>query len=87
MSMEITARLGSARPTLETLMARNDARCRWPSQTPSGIAMASATASEANEMARWARVLLHIRPGWWPKNVNESTSVCMLRPSCGGPTG
>ena len=36
------ARLGSARPTLETLMARNEPRCTWPSQTPSGTEMASA---------------------------------------------
>ena len=35
----ITARLGSARPTLPTLIARNEPRCRWPSQTPSGIAI------------------------------------------------
>ena len=39
--------------------------------------MASATPTEANEMARWALVLSPIRPAWWPKNVNELISVCM----------
>ena len=80
MPMEITARLGSARPMLETLMARNDARCRWPSQTPSGIAMAIATASEANEMLQVGQGLAPTSgSGCWPKNVNESMSVCMLQ--------
>src|SRR5262252_1925893 len=81
MPMEIIARLGRARKTLETLMARKEPRCRWPRHTPSGTATASATPIEANEMARWASVLSRISPGCWPKNVNESSSVRMLMPA------
>ena len=40
----ITASSGRARPMLARLMATNEPRWRWPSQTPSGRAMAQATA-------------------------------------------
>ncbi len=38
----ISARLGSARSTLETLIASSDPLCRWPSQMPIGSAITSA---------------------------------------------
>ena len=44
MPIEITARLGSARPMFETLMAKNENRWTWPSHTPSGIAITMAIA-------------------------------------------
>ena len=52
MPIEITARLGSARPMFDALMARNAPRCRCPSQTPSGMAITVATAIEASEISR-----------------------------------
>ena len=35
----IRTRLGSARPTFETLIARNEPRWKWPRTTPSGRAI------------------------------------------------
>src|SRR5437660_181033 len=79
--IEMTARLGRARPMLEALMAKDDPRCRWPSQTPSGIAIAMATAMEASETHRWASVfsrnrlrLLKKKVNAWPKTDTSRSS-------------
>ena len=52
----ITARLGSARPTFEALIARSEPRWRWPSQTPSGTAIASAIAIAAPDRITCSQV-------------------------------
>src|SRR5918997_2711453 len=78
--IEITARLGRARPMFDTLIARNDPRCRWPSQTPSGIARTIATPIAAPDNARCSTVLSQIRPGLSKMNSIASTKVCTSGP-------
>ena len=77
MPIEITARLGSARPMLETLIAKNENRWTWPSHTPSGTAMRMAMPIAANETSRCDTVLDPIRLRLLKKKVKASTNACM----------
>ena len=45
----MSTRLGSARPTFETLAAKNSPRCLCPSQRPSGSAITSPIPIAAND--------------------------------------
>ena len=71
----ITARLGNARPMFARLIARNDPRCRCPSQMPSGIAIRSAIPIASPLITRCSTVLFHIRPWLSYMNRNASTNV------------
>ena len=53
----ITARLGSARPMLATLIATNEPRWMCPSQTPSGSAITSDTPIAAALSSRCSTML------------------------------
>src|SRR5918992_500247 len=55
--IEMTARLGSARPMLDALMARNEPRWMWPSHTPSGIEITIATPIAAPDSTRCSPIL------------------------------
>ena len=70
--MAISARLGSARKTLEMLMARNEPWWRWPSQIPSGSASASEMTMASTAIPTCAIVFSRIRPALSPKNWNRS---------------
>src|SRR5215211_6768241 len=75
--MEITARLGSARPTFDRLIARNDPLWRCPSHTPSGIATARASPIAAPASSRCSTVLSPIKLRLLNRNWIASTNVCM----------
>src|SRR5919106_6252236 len=85
--IEITARLGSARPTFETLIARNEPRCRCPSQTPSGIAIASATPTAAPDSQMCSSVLSPISPVLSNRNSIASRKVFTSHPPRSHPRG
>ena len=75
MPTAMSTRLGSARPTLETLTAKNSPRWRWPSHSPSGSASTSAMPSAASDSSRCSPVFCSSRPALWNMNVNASTNV------------
>src|SRR5919109_3055289 len=85
--IEITARLGSARPTFDTLIATNEPRCRWPSQTPSGMASARATPTAAPESWMCSTVLSRIRLVLSNRNSIALPKVSTSRPPRSGPRG
>src|SRR6266498_1310904 len=85
--IEITARLGRARPTFDTLMARNDPRCRCPSQTPSGIAIAMATPTAAPDSQMCSSVLFPISPRLSNRNSIALPKVFTSRPPRSHPRG
>ena len=57
MRIAITASEGSARPTLEMLIAANPPRWTWPSQTPTGMAIAIEISSASTAISRCTPVL------------------------------
>jgi hypothetical protein len=68
----ISARLGTARPTFEALMARNPPRPWCPSHSPIGMAITHAMAIAAAESFRCGQVSSHI---------------CSRPPTCVPPAG
>ena len=76
----IRTRLGSARPTFETLIARNEPRWRWPRTTPSGSAITSAIPSAAPESAEvLERSCARAGRGLSPMKRNASGNVPQLK--------
>src|SRR5215212_8855394 len=78
--MAMTARLGSARPTFETLIARKPPRWMWPSQIPIGSAIAAAIRKPAaNSLSVWMQLSWSRSDQWSPMNskalVKSFTSV------------
>ena len=86
MPIEMIARLGSARPMFDALMARNDPLCRCPRVTPRGIAMTSETAMAAPASARCSSVLVSMKCRLSPMNWKASMIECMLSPPSPAPT-
>src|SRR3954462_14643533 len=86
-STAITARLGSARPTFDTLIARKPPRCRCPSQMPIGSAMRAATKKPAANSLSVSRMLCHTRSSQRaPMNLKafvKSLSMRSRRPRAG----
>src|SRR4051812_19565717 len=85
--IEMTARLGSARPMFDTLIATNEPRCRWPSHTPSGIAITQATPSEASDSHTCSTVLSQINPVLSNRNWMAFSKVFTSRPLRSQPRG
>src|SRR4051794_16986859 len=85
--IEVTARLGSARPTFDTLIARKEPRWAWPSHTPSGIAMTVATARDARDSQMCSTVLSQISPVLSPRNWIAFSKVFTSRPPRSQPRG
>src|SRR3954469_19013669 len=85
--IEMTARLGRARPTFDTLIATNEPRCTWPSQTPSGIAITQATPSEASDSHTCSRSLSQISPVLSNRNWIAFSKVFISRPPRSQPRG
>ena len=79
----ISARLGRARSTLETLIATNDPVWRWPSTTPTGSAIASAITRPIAEITMCSSVLSTSRPALSVKKLMRSL---MWRDSGSGST-
>ena len=46
----------------DTLIARNEPRCLWPSHTPTGTAITMATPSDASDSQTCSTVFSQIRP-------------------------
>ncbi len=80
-STAISARLGIARPTLETLIARIEPRWWWPSQTPSGSAITAAIASASADTPSWNSVRLTSSDRWSPMNVNTVAVIAVAAPT------
>ena len=81
----ITPRLGSARPTLDTLIANHAPRWMWPSQSPIGIAITSDTPIAAPESSSCWPVLSSRKLRLCPMKVIASPKV-FIAPSPSGPT-
>src|SRR6185437_16169411 len=75
-----TARLGSARPMFAVFTARNEPRCRWPSHSPIGSAIAIATATATTEIAMCSSDLFQSRPTLSPMNWNAWMKVMRSGP-------
>jgi len=73
----ITASEGSARPTLDTLMARNEPRCRWPSHAPRGIAMAREIATATTDSTMCSHVLSVSSDRWSAMNWKDLAKSLM----------
>src|SRR5205809_7165532 len=80
MPIESTARLGSARPIFATFTARNEPRCRCPSQSPIGSATAIAIATATAEIAMCSTDLCQRRPALSPMNWKAWTKVIRSSP-------
>src|SRR5581483_4130213 len=78
---EITARLGSARRTFEPLIAANEPRWMCPSQTPSGSAIAIATAIDTAESPRCSSTFVPTKLRSSQRKRNAFANVCALKPS------
>ncbi len=78
--IEMIARLGSARPMFDALIAMNEPRCRCPRATPSGIAMTMLTPIAANDSSRCSTVLVSMKWRLSPMNWNASMMECISPP-------
>ena len=75
----ITARVGSARPMFETLIATNESRRRWPSPTPIGSAMRERDPDRGAGEPRCSTVLSREESGVVadePERVDEHGERC-----------
>src|SRR4051794_31123309 len=85
--MAMTARLGSARPMLDTLIARNPPRWTCPSQMPIGSAISAAMKKPAANSFSVCRTLSCSRSDQWsPMNLKAlAKSFTLSGRPCSGP--
>src|SRR4051812_13428204 len=83
--MAITARLGSARPTFEVLIARKAPRWMCPSQRPSGTAITVAIASDAPNSLRVQMTSLWSVSDQWSWRKVKTLAMTTVRSSSPDP--